>query len=289
MAALRHKGDQCDRLGIGRTRHRAKHYGQSIAFYDDQFRLLDRSQISEVRGSRLLHVGGFDMRILDNGKFILATFRIEGEWFMRTLHLGRERDGALEAWFGEREGYKTGTIEDLIYQHEKNIGLMLHNGRLSLLWGLSGSLNITMVDHRMRITPVQGLNGDVMLHNSINPIWLPEEDLFLTVGHAHLHDNDKAGEIPDTVPKFGYNYVQTFVLFEPNPPYNVQNISPTFCLPSGDHQCEIIQFIMGMDRVGDDLLISYGINDCEGAVIKVSLSDALHFSRSGERASPTVE
>jgi hypothetical protein len=35
---------------------------------------------------------------------------------------------------------------------------------------------------------------------------------------------------------------------------------------------DIIQFASGLDVVGDTLIISYGINDCEGAVLTLEMS-----------------
>ena len=39
--------------------------------------------------------------------------------------------------------------------------------------------------------------------------------------------------------------------------------------------CEAIQFVSGLLVRGEDLLVAYGINDCESSIVYMSLMDAL--------------
>jgi hypothetical protein len=39
--------------------------------------------------------------------------------------------------------------------------------------------------------------------------------------------------------------------------------------------CELVQFISGMTTVGDKIVMSYGVNDCEGKLWSIKISDVL--------------
>ena len=83
---------------------------------------------------------------------------------------------------------------------------------------------------------------------------------------------------------FVRNYVHRVVLFDAKPPYKWLRASEPFCLPaiSGmskdlhsvrrEEWCEGIQFIMSWLREGDEILITYGITDCEPAIARLPLA-----------------
>ena len=87
------------------------------------------------------------------------------------------------------------------------------------------------------------------------------------------------GATPDGIPLYGYKYLSKFVLFEASWPHRTTHISPSFCFPRGK-TCESIQVVCSLLLEGSDLLISYGVNDCEAAVVRMPLVQALAFARS---------
>lgn len=57
-----------------------------------------------------------------------------------------------------------------------------------------------------------------------------------------------------------HRYTHLFYLTEKDPPYRIVNYSNPFCIPNPD--CHRIQFISGLEKVENDLWISYGNMDC---------------------------
>ena len=79
-------------------------------------------------------------------------------------------------------------------------------------------------------------------------------------------------------------YIHRIVLFDAKPPYHWIRASEPLCLPTisrmstgpdppvREEWCEGVQFIMSWFREGDDILITYGILDCEPAVARLPLA-----------------
>ena len=44
-------------------------------------------------------------------------------------------------------------------------------------------------------------------------------------------------------------------------------------VPAPRLDCEIIQYVSGLTRVGERLLVSYGVNGCESKVFELTLRD----------------
>ena len=118
------------------------------------------------------------------------------------------------------------------------------------------------------------LNGQVIYIKSLN--------MYLTI--AHHHYNLLGGRT-----KFGNTYMSYFILFEAEEPWRIQYTSPAWCFASIDSSsgtsttCDTIQFIMSTFQKADDddaLVISYGVNDCDGAVAEMSLQKVLDFTQS---------
>ena len=77
---------------------------------------------------------------------------------------------------------------------------------------------------------------------------------------------------------WGYHYTHFFYVLEPHGPFGMVATSGEFCLESAQLQgdCESIQFISGIalqegTTSKPELLLSYGVNDCEAKVGRVSL------------------
>lgn len=117
------------------------------------------------------------------------------------------------------------------------------------------------------------------LHNNINPVKLEDGSAYLGVAHEHA---EKHG----TFAKWGSRYYHYFVLMDATFPFTVKRISPRFCIPAigNTSSCEIIQFVMAVVQQSEDLLITYGIQDCESAVVRVKLAEVLNFIGKNERS-----
>eukprot|EP00541_Cyclophora_tenuis_P018868 CAMPEP_0116558110 /NCGR_PEP_ID=MMETSP0397-20121206/9625_1 /TAXON_ID=216820 /ORGANISM="Cyclophora tenuis, Strain ECT3854" /LENGTH=190 /DNA_ID=CAMNT_0004083665 /DNA_START=143 /DNA_END=715 /DNA_ORIENTATION=+ len=96
------------------------------------------------------------------------------------------------------------------------------------------------------------------------------------LGIAHFHrppDREK-----NEYARFGHHYTHAFFTVPREPPFRLARLSAEFVLASNrpDHanDAEIIQFLSGLevDQPNNEVVIAYGINDCEGAVVKLDLS-----------------
>lgn len=119
------------------------------------------------------------------------------------------------------------------------------------------------------------------LHNAGSPVRLDRwchPRFLLSTAHYHLN------KAPRGATGYGNTYMQKFVAFRDEPPYDVVAESPSFCFPSIDNTslCETIQFV-GTVLVlpdSDNFLITYGINDCESAYVNFTWSTLLAFFNS---------
>ena len=109
------------------------------------------------------------------------------------------------------------------------------------------------------------------------------------LGVAHFHrPNDRK---PNEYARFGHHYTHAFYTIattdvvsqkknQPNPEdrtrstFHLTALSPEFLIRSThiDNDAEIIQFISGLeyDPRTNQIILSYGINDCEGAIRRIS-------------------
>jgi hypothetical protein len=103
-----------------------------------------------------------------------------------------------------------------------------------------------------------------------------EEVTFLGVAHFHRPNDRKENPYA----RFGHHYTHAF--------YTVRNdqlvgLSPEFVLPSkyDADDGEVIQFLSGLeyDALRNEVVIAYGINDCEAAIEVVNLQVILQFLR----------
>jgi hypothetical protein len=107
-----------------------------------------------------------------------------------------------------------------------------------------------------------GTNG-FMVH-------LPLTNEYLGIGHFHRPPGRDANDYA----RFGHHYTHAFFTIPDQPPFQLKRLTPELLLPSYAHpdDAEIIQFWSGLERFDDQkLVLSYGINDCEGAVSYVDM------------------
>ena len=79
------------------------------------------------------------------------------------------------------------------------------------------------------------------------------------------------------------------LLYNSTPPHALLARSPPFCFSSLDdpRRCDLIQFVSSLSfappsetKHGHDLLVGYGINDCQGAIVRLPLRAVLDFAAS---------
>jgi hypothetical protein len=97
------------------------------------------------------------------------------------------------------------------------------------------------------------------------------EDELLGMAHFHRPPDRKANEYA----RFGHHYTHAFFTITAQPPHRLKRLSSEFVLSSRYHSddAEIIQFISGLElRDDNEVILAWGINDCEGAAGTVSKS-----------------
>ena len=123
---------------------------------------------------------------------------------------------------------------------------------------------------RQQKSNVHGTNGFMAHLHSTNEY----------LGIAHFHRPEGRGKNPYA--RHGHHYTHAFFAISDEKPYYLTRISNEFLFKSQSKQVgfeddgDIIQFAGSIDLIGDDditgeLLISYGINDCEGATLTVDM------------------
>jgi len=169
---------------------------------------------------------------------------------------------------------------------EKNYGLFKDASKtMALTWldtatkrpdpvGTSGN-ELTLDQKRGKwhnsanLLPLQGGNGDLL-------------------GLMHMHA-DTEGK---TEFSYGYDYTQRFYRLSGKPPYQLKALGQEFCIRNADGRCESVQMIMSMMQTASgDILVSYGVNDCETRMATVSLASILQDMsplQAGERAAIDV-
>ena len=114
---------------------------------------------------------------------------------------------------------------------------------------------------------------DRHVHNSIHPLFVKELGGYL--GMAHWYTRSGGFRIR-AVSTYGYYYYQAFFLLSATD-LQLTKASFPFCFPAvrqnGTARCEAVQFVMNAFREDERYIgISYGINDCESAVARMSVS-----------------
>ena len=89
---------------------------------------------------------------------------------------------------------------------------------------------------------------------------------------------------------FGFRYTHFFYTLAPDPPFKTIGVSAEFCVAAAQDQsdCESVQFLSGLAlhranhstaEGGDELLITYGVNDCEARWGRMRLDAVLKMLR----------
>lgn len=260
LAAVRHNNGQCENMGVNETRKKLEWGPESSLI------VLDKG----LRGLGAGKLPGTDTRLFSDGNKMFMTYvLVDEQTHLRSFDVQLSVDGDLCINYDS---------EELMFgRHQRNLGLISQQGHLFVLkW----------INEEMDVEPAELIGQSLTpgLHNNINPLELPEENAYLTVGHMHIEDHCSGCKSngTHTGPKYGWKYVSYFILFDRAAPWGVQHESSPFCFPSllNESLCESIQFVMSIVRDGQDLLVSYGINDCEAAVVRVPVDAVLSFTRS---------
>ena len=73
---------------------------------------------------------------------------------------------------------------------------------------------------------------------------------------------------------YGHHYTHAFFTITDKPPYVIRRVSNEFMFPSiKANNPHIIQFASGLSIVDNHVLIAYGINDCEPALIQLRIAE----------------
>lgn len=101
------------------------------------------------------------------------------------------------------------------------------------------------------------------------------------LGMAHFHRPNDRNE--NVYARFGHHYTHAFFTIAPtdihpttgitSSSFHLKRLSAEFVLPSQHHphDAEVIQFISGLELHGNDVVLAWGINDCEGAAGTISI------------------
>ena len=117
------------------------------------------------------------------------------------------------------------------------------------------------------------------------------------LGVAHFHrPNDRK---PNKFARFGHHYTHAFYTVsrdgsgDSESNWKLSGLSPEFVLPSAVAQqkddAEIIQFISGLEVLGDQVILAYGINDCEAALTTIDLSTVTGLLRDVDGSKQVVD
>ena len=94
----------------------------------------------------------------------------------------------------------------------------------------------------------------------------------LGIGHFHR----PPGRDKNDYARFGHHYTHAFFTIPTEPPYYLKRLSAEFVLPSKSTafptDADSIQFASGLEVDGHNVILAYGINDCEGAAVIVDWS-----------------
>jgi len=173
----------------------------------------------------------------------------------------------------------------------RNGGVLVQQNRIRMeLSDIAPFTEVLTVTGKLSRFPVP-LRFSTFMHNSMHPIWVPELSAFLGVGHRHLREGyDTNGRIIPSAPfQYGYSYRHVFFTFD-DKTRRIVRFSREFCIAALDGTkaravpaslstpsaaCDGISFVMGAFRRDDappTISFTYGINDCESAILTLSVA-----------------
>ena len=160
-----------------------------------------------------------------------------------------------------------------------------------------GGFRLSTTSNLARVTP----SRDCTLHLGVGHVHRSEGELNKKMfgdtrapghprrGRARRRQEERQQELEDSDNRtsfmWGFQYTHFFYALEPYAPFRVMATSKEFCLSSEQNasDCESIQFVSGVQladsgtNFSQQLLLSYGVNDCEAKVTKVPLVRALRM------------
>eukprot|EP00930_Biecheleria_cincta_P035296 TRINITY_DN24279_c0_g2_i1.p1 TRINITY_DN24279_c0_g2~~TRINITY_DN24279_c0_g2_i1.p1 ORF type:complete len:988 (-),score=119.08 TRINITY_DN24279_c0_g2_i1:434-3184(-) len=293
LATLRLQGNQCKEFGVHQARNPSK-LGSALLLLDKSFHTLAAADSILDRNDSALPL--WDIRLhIRNSSSLLVSFLIwdtadpallsqqfdkldtrnfkipKTKWHLAELGLVF-RDGSLVAH----------VVPEITLHGQRNIGMMSDHARSQMLLALLPRPKIVpalATDRPMSNTSKLSsfhIGKVRAMHNSVDPLWLESQRLYLGLAHMHLDRNSSNA-------LFGSHYIHQFVLFEPEPPHRIQHVSPSFCFPAPNsaESCEVIQMVLSMIFESDstDLLFTLGIHDCEAVAVRAPLRGVLAFTR----------
>lgn len=103
------------------------------------------------------------------------------------------------------------------------------------------------------------------------------EVLRVSRGTGMAERSDAESEEEQTPPQLpAETYRHAFFTSEPDPPFQLRSFSEWFRFPAHFHnRLDRIQFCNSLDREGDDIVLGYGVGDCEALSSQVPLSQVL--------------
>eukprot|EP00746_Dinoflagellata_sp_MGD_P134815 gnl/MRDRNA2_/MRDRNA2_68704_c0_seq2.p1 gnl/MRDRNA2_/MRDRNA2_68704_c0~~gnl/MRDRNA2_/MRDRNA2_68704_c0_seq2.p1 ORF type:complete len:204 (+),score=36.19 gnl/MRDRNA2_/MRDRNA2_68704_c0_seq2:697-1308(+) len=163
--------------------------------------------------------------------------------------------------------------------HEKNYGFFWHQSRLMALTRVFKESEVpTHVFKKSEVPPPNEVSVGWEWHNNAN--MLPLQDgsgEFLGMMHMHTDPTFTSyGWSGSNSFLFGSGYTQRFFKLSAKPPFLIKAVGEQFCLKREDGKCESVQMVMSMMLTSkDEILVSYGVNDCEARFASFSLSRIL--------------
>jgi len=253
-------GNQC--VHFGRDMLVKSHCGAMLRVHDRDFKVLAYGLYQDTHAA-IDCGGGVDMRLLTVNDELWFSF-VTGVGKLRLTWTSNVRFVAHPY--------------DIVFTGGKNEGLIHNSNRVYVLDWVD-PLTVSTLGPHYALNP--NISSDE--HNSMHPLYIPEKNVYLLAGHAHL-DLEHRGI-------WHSFYVQHFYIMSATYPFKLLRKSKPFAFKAADGRddVEVIQIISSMirpDANSDLLLISYGLNDCTSVVTELKLSDvfALIDDESGHDA-----
>ena len=324
LVAFRYRGGFCELLCGRAPVELSLRIRGILCLYDRAFREIAclRDVAQGALSAGLADYGSYDVFLKTIAGRIYATSVIYGhkrkrgvrrdvaEFYLHSIDVLRRNNTitAHKRWLAHADVASPASLD--VNRYGKNLGIVW-DGTAAGPFSLLHWLDRNVADVRRGVPPLlqrpidavphAGLRGRRLHHNG-SPLavdaWCP--GLHLSFGHVHTDEvNATARLLPLLSPSSswvasyrgpppGTVYVHYVVLWRYNPPHEIVATSQPFCFPSLDalDRCDLIQFVSGYARApgSDDLIITYGINDCLSARVRVPVEDMLALAFQNDSA-----
>lgn len=170
-------------------------------------------------------------------------------------------------------GRNMGVLEPVL-PSSSNMTLLVHPDPVTTLsFGIGNTMQVLL--------PTTATNSSSSPYHGTTGMLLYRPDTQEYLGLAHIH-RPVHYDIPNPYAKFGHHYTHVWFTISKEhydkEEYSLKRLSSEFVMaaPSRPQDAEVIQFASGLEVVHgnhdgqeDTILIGYGINDCEGAVLQL--------------------